>query len=114
MLCFSGSIFHIVFDEVHFGMPDCMSFADLSVAESVETISGKYCRDVFHGYFFWPLYILQRSKLDKNIRNMAGWEAAAGYWRDSGVFFLFLAGSGGGVSPLHYFVTVSGIRRYNI
>jgi hypothetical protein len=52
----------------------------------VETISGKYCRDVFHEYFL-PLYILQCSKPDKNIRNMSCWEPAAGYWRDSGVFF---------------------------
>jgi hypothetical protein len=95
MLCSSGSIFHIVFDEVHFGMPDCMSFAVLSVAELVETISDKCCRDVFHGYFL-PLYILQCSKPDKNIRNMACWEAAAGYWRDSGVFFYFWRGMAAG------------------
>jgi hypothetical protein len=34
--------------------------------------------------------------------------------RDSGVFFLFLAGYGGGVNPLHYFVTFSGGGRYTI
>jgi hypothetical protein len=91
MLCSSGSILHIVFYDVHFDMPGCTSFAVLSAAHWAETISGKYSRDVFHGYFL-PLYILQYSKPDKNIRNMACWEPAAGYWRDSGVFFYFFGG----------------------
>jgi hypothetical protein len=113
MLCSSGSIFHIVFDEVLCGMPDCMSFAVLSAAELVETISGKYCRDVFHDIFCHCIFssVQNRTKIYLKWRME---KAAAGYWRDSGVFFLFLAGSGGGVNPLHYFVTFSGGGRYTI
>jgi hypothetical protein len=66
-------MFRIRFSICLLGMPDCKSFAYLSVAELLNTFStntaGKFCTDNFYHRIFSSV-----QNRTKNFRNMAGWE----------------------------------------
>ena len=51
MLYSFDSTLHIVFDVILYGIPGCMFFGAPSAVQWAETISDRYCKDVFHVYF---------------------------------------------------------------